>query len=366
MTGTIIVDELRSQSVLSTLRSDDPANPSVGDRWVRDDVTPTVGSVTAIGVVRIQGQNGTQDWPIISYDDEPELGADVYPGLRLRWNESGGFGTTTPVSGFVPVTDQGGSLGSPRLVYNGTEYQAHDSLTVGSDIPDTLVVQQFATTWSQGDSIWVDDVTDDESQDVSITGDPQDGTLSDGSESLNFNPDGDDDYGSFAMPSSLDGSGLNSFAVEFATQWSHSDGRQNIFGLRNNDADQQIFCELNADSSFSSDAGNLAFGMADNDGNRMTFDVGRSDLNDGSRKDISIIVNDASTRDVEIIINGTNQSLVAGETLNPDNFAAWDGDIYIHARDGFGGGVSQYLEAQTGAMRWHDPAIPTQTIDDYS
>lgn len=118
----------------------DPNDPAVGEMWPRTDLSPSVSNATTFGVMRVQGPTGTLDWPIIDIDDASKLGPDVYIGATLKIAEPGANpgGTQPSKTGFLPVTDQGGSLGSPRLLHNGVEYQAHDALDV-SAIPDAGV-----------------------------------------------------------------------------------------------------------------------------------------------------------------------------------------------------------------------------------
>lgn len=230
-------------------------------------------------------------------------------------------------------------------------------------IPDSVVIQNFATTWSQGDATWADDATDDGSQDMTVVGDPQAGTLSDGSESVDW--DGTDDHGLFTMPPELEGPGLNAFSVEFALQWDHSNTIQNNFGVRNGGDVQDLFGEINRDEEFSNAAGSFYLYLADQNDNILhVAPASNPGLNDGNRHDISIIVNDASNNDVNIIIDGSSVSVSTSNAQSPSNFGSWDSDMAVAARNN-GGSIGRNAEMGTGAWRWHDQAISQQTIGGY-
>lgn len=225
-----------------------------------------------------------------------------------------------------------------------------------SAIPDSVVVQNIANTFSQGDGIWVDDATEDGSQDMSITGDPQAGTLSDGSESVNF--DGVDDYGQFTMPSELEGSGLNAFAVEFAFQHTTTGpcSIAGIFGANNN-----LRYELNRDHQFNDDPGNILIRLDDQDGNQLRFAPSSNPgLNDGNRHDLTVSIDDASANSATVIIDGSEVSLSFGSQQSPSNFGAWNNNMRVAAR--YYSGVDFYADVDVGAYRWHDSPISEQTI----
>jgi len=136
MSGRGIVEAgvFRSELIEANARTSDPTNPGVGDFWIRSDVQPSVVGATTVGALRIQGAGGVLEVPFFDAAEESNLGADVYVGERFRFDD----GTV----GFIAETDQGGSLGSPRLVVpDGTEYQAHDALEL-SAIPDSVVSRE--------------------------------------------------------------------------------------------------------------------------------------------------------------------------------------------------------------------------------
>lgn len=126
----------RSELIEANARTSDPTNPRVGDWWIRSDVQPSVDGATTVGALRIQGTGGVLEVPFFDAAEESNLGADVYVGERFRFDDG--------AVGFIAETDQGGALGSPRVVTpTGAEYQAHDALEL-SAIPDSVVAQYNA------------------------------------------------------------------------------------------------------------------------------------------------------------------------------------------------------------------------------
>lgn len=233
----------------------------------------------------------------------------------------------------------------------------------GPAIPDSVVMQNYATAWSQGDGTWADGATDDGSQDMTVVGDPQAGTLSDGSESVVW--DGTDDHGLVSLPPELEGSSLNAFSIEMAMSWSHSNTIENHFGVRNSGNAQDLFGEINRDEGFNTAAGSFYLYLADQNDNILhVAPASNPGLNDGNRHDISIIVNDASNNDVDIIIDGSSVSVSTSNAQSPSNFGSWDSDMAVAARNN-GGSIERNAEVDTGAWRWHDEGISQQTIGGY-
>jgi hypothetical protein len=230
------------------------------------------------------------------------------------------------------------------------------------DIPSSVVVQNYATTWSQGDSTWVDDATSDGSQDMSLTGDPQATTLSDGAESVKA--DGTDDYGTIPIPPELEGGDLNQFSIEFTIEHS-STNTEVAIGCRNSDTNQKLLIFLNSDETLSSDPGTFQFRLDDDNSNKLRLAPSTNpNLDDGNRHDVSIIVNDASANDVDIIIDGSSQSLNFDVTQSPSSFTTWDTDLGVFVRN-TSGTVDNYADIKLGAIRLHGSAINSQTISDY-
>jgi len=243
-----------------------------------------------------------------------------------------------------------------------SEVIAPDGRTVFSAIPDSVVIQHYATTFTQGDSNWLDDATDDGSQDVALNGDPQSVTASDGSEAIDFDSN---DYGLLPMPPELEGSSLNAWTYEVAVQYT-STGQEFIGGVFNSNNGQLWQLNINQDEAGNTEEGNIQFALHDADGNsfQFSFSDNNVNINDGNRHDITAIINDASNNNASLILDGTEKSVATANTQSPDNFSSWDNDMGYAVRN-VGGSLSGNADITILAKRWHDSAIVGQTISDY-
>ena len=224
-------------------------------------------------------------------------------------------------------------------------------------IPDSVVLQYFATEVSGGSLTWPDD---NEVRDMVLTGDESDNTLSDGLDSLNF--DGTSDHGLINLPGDFEESGLTEFSIEFALQFTHSD-RDSLISHRNDG--QELRVRPNEREGFDPDAGNVAFVLEDTSGNQINCAPSENPgLNDGNRHDVSIIVEDSTQNSVTITIDGADQPLSFSSQQNPDNFTTWTEDCPIAARS-IDGSIDDHFEVDVGAIRLHNKAITEQTISDY-
>lgn len=126
--GIIEAEVFRSEQVSRLARTSDPSSPSKGDAWIRTDVQPVTDSVAAL---RVQGDSGYLEAPL--FDPSVSPGQDVYVGQRFVFDDGS--------EAHLLVTDQGGAVGSPRVVTSsGTEFQAHDATEVNV-IPDSGIAR---------------------------------------------------------------------------------------------------------------------------------------------------------------------------------------------------------------------------------
>jgi len=224
-------------------------------------------------------------------------------------------------------------------------------------IPDSVVLQYFATTWSQGDATWDDDTN---TANQSLTGDPQSGTLSDGSEYVGF--DGSDDYGQITLPTSLEGGSLEQCSFEIAFETTTSSTISNIFGVAQ--SNQEWYMEINRDSSFNSDSGQIFSVLRDSNSNVLRSEPATSlNLDDGTRHNVTVSF-DGPNNTVTYIVDGTTYSTTYNGQNTPDNFAAWSQDMAI-AADNDSGSFGRNADIDIGAIRFHDKFLTSQTISDY-
>jgi len=315
-------------AVIDTNNSEDPTNWSI----VATDVTDANGDWQVTGL----SQNAVERYhALVQYDD----GSQLYNVESLPYLSTDAY-LTAPVQTW--------------------EWDGPTATISTPGIPDSVVLQYYATTWNSGDTTWVDDTG---TADITVNGGPTDGTLSDGADAIST--DGTDDSGELPLPAQFEGIDLNEFSIEVAGQYSHSN-ENIVFGLRNQPSGQFIHMFANRNENNNAEAGNFHILIRDQDGNGVIASPDTNpNINDGNRHDISIIINDASASDASIIIDGTDVSVAYGDTQNADNFGTWDRPLRVWARD-LDGSVGSYMEMDMGAMRWHDKAITSQTISDYS
>ena len=230
------------------------------------------------------------------------------------------------------------------------------NVSVGIDaIPDTVVAQYDPVTFSTGDSIWSDDVGDN---DATLEGDLQESIFSDGSESIEG--DGVDDAGQANW--SVNGAELNSWSFEYEIQYSHTN-REIPFGTVQSNS-QGFWFEVNKDEDFNDDNGNLRITLQDqNADGRIRFAPSTNpSLNDGNKHIVSIVFNDASNNDYQLFIDGSEVSTSANTESGPSNFETWTDDFGFWSRV-VDGSLQNYFNGQLGLTRIHDSGISEQTIE---
>lgn len=181
-TGIVSAGTWRSeQRYVGAYSGSDPSNTNRGEWWIRTDQTPKTDQVAQL---RIDNGSGYNTAPI--FDSSVTLGADVYVGKRFKFSDG--------VVGILPVTDQGGAVGSPRIKNDaGTVYEAHDALEL-SAIPDSVVSRSSDNgSFSGGDrGISIQSTVDWPSIEIKIssnTSGQTDANIYDSSENLLYNKD---------------------------------------------------------------------------------------------------------------------------------------------------------------------------------
>jgi hypothetical protein len=226
-------------------------------------------------------------------------------------------------------------------------------------IPDSVVIQNYATTWSAGETTWVDDATDDGSQDTTITGSPTETALSDGSDTIGF---AQSDYGTVTLPPSLEGSNLQSWGVEVACQYTSNGG--DLLGLQDDAAAQSFRILTGQDADLNTESGNFLVVFKDENENEYRFGPSTNpNLDDGSRHNITISIDDATVPSATIVIDGSSVSLLESLTEAHTSWGAWQNDAAIAAFNSDAGPISEKA-VDHGAIRWHTSST-AQTISDY-
>jgi len=227
--------------------------------------------------------------------------------------------------------------------------------SAGADIPDSVVLQYYADSWSQGDSTWNDEAG---TSDATVNGGPTAATLSDGSDSIET--DGSDDHALATLPASLEGAGLESFSIEVAVQ--HTQSNDSVLAGVVNDNNQNIQLRINAGSTATE--GQIRFNLSNGTDDLQFYPTNNPNLSDGNRHDVSIIINDSTTNDVDIIIDGSVVDVTVADAGSPSGFTSWDYDCALWSRN-LQGANDNYTTAGFGAFRFHDSPISQQTINEY-
>lgn len=229
-------------------------------------------------------------------------------------------------------------------------------LSGGIAIPDSVVTQFDPSSFTTGDAAWSDDVR---SNDMSMQGDPQAVTLSDGSDGVEG--DGTDDLGLSPMPAELSGSSLTSFAIEFEIQTTDSGTSVHYFGNREGSG-QAVEMAANTDASFSDDQGNFLIAVDDDAGNNFRFAPSTSpNINDGNRHTILINIVDTTANSAEIYVDGSQVSLSYAAQQNPSSFISWTQDTGWFGRQN-NGSVENYTNNAFGVIRLHETSISGPTL----
>jgi len=219
-------------------------------------------------------------------------------------------------------------------------------------IPDSVVVQYRGSEFTQGNNTWPADV----GPDMSMTGDPQTETLQNGQDGVRG--DGTDDFGSWDPPTSLEGSSLQSFSIEFSVQFT-TGGTFDEGSFSGSDT--SINLSYNVDESFNNDDGNLRIQLIDDSDNLVqAAPQSNPNLDDGNTHNVSIII-DASTPDIDFIIDGSSFNVSFDSQDSLTNFGLQDLNQYVFARNNQGS-ADNYGNIAHGIIRWHDTAISSQTI----
>jgi hypothetical protein len=245
---------------------------------------------------------------------------------------------------------------------NASKVIGPDGIVLFNPLAAEGVLQYTGSIYSDGSTTWTDD---NNVADMTLTGDENASTLSDGVASVKFN--GTDDHGLITLPQSLEGSSLNAHTFEIAIQTTTTENFIQICGGRNTDSNQEFAVWFNLDGAGNSNGGHTAVDIRDDTGVLWRFGTDSQtspNLNDGNRHDITYRINDAGNNSADIIIDGNSVSLETSSANSLTNFTSWDVDFAVGASNG-GGSIGSYAAVNIGAIRWHDQATTEQTIDQY-
>jgi len=256
-----------------------------------------------------------------------------------------------------PIRDgSGNDIGSIRLGDGSeiSEVRTGAGDVLFSAIPDSVVTQFSPSTYSNGDSTWTDDVG---SNDISITGDPQRSTFSDGTNSIEG--DGADDFGAFNIPTEWNGDSIEVASIEWELQTTDSTNAR-WWGVDDSTLNtQRIACFGNNDVGFNGTVGQFVVVVEDDNGSRLDMSPSSNpNLNDGNKHKVSVIFNDLTNNDVSIIIDGSSVAVDTEFNGKPTAFKSWGDNMRLWDLNN----SSVPIAADIGLFRLHDINISSQTI----
>lgn len=340
--GIIESEVWRSEQLEAAERESDPANPAVGESWVRVDINPSVDGAQALAELRIQGPTGVLQVPLIDIQDQPSLGPDVYVGPRcfLGSYVDNGLSGVGEIA-FVPVTDQGGALGSPRVVTPaGVEFEAHDAVEL-SAIPDSVVNQWVPPNFA---SPWPDEIG---GAHMSITGLT---TTTINSDDF-VTGDGSDDFGQASAPQ-LGNRETFGIATTFNANSADVSDFDKAFGLSDTTANDVLNFQMQSDA--------IEVGYR-TDGDDLAVNSGSTAVADGSTHAIVINKNGNDATDWEIYVDdmSTDLSNVRSDQAGSDQAATYDPSNWTYSGDwGFwaelrDGSPQDHINASMGTVEFN-------------
>jgi hypothetical protein len=354
-TATVVTDDGSDATTVTvggefllTLDSLTFVQPATFDVAVASTTSPVAPGDTldvTVDVTNTGDETGTQT---VALDIDNGVGQVDSQSVTL----SGGGSATKTLSWSVPS-------GQTEQDYQATVASADDTasqtVTV-STRPSSVVLQYSPTTFSTGDSTWVDDTG---TADMSMSGNLQKTTYADGTGAVGG--DGSDDYGSVLLPSGLEGTGLQNFAIETRYQSTETDNSR-LIGVSDGSGGAANRLLLSAGQAIDSNGdfvlaqGNMTFELFDTNGNRLTAGpASNPGLQDGNKHTVLVNVVDSTTSNLEIIIDGSTQPLNYRYQEDPSSFGTWATETAHWAWDD--NGLRGYADAKLGPVRWHDTDV---------
>jgi hypothetical protein len=258
----------------------------------------------------------------------------------------------------APINLPDGSQVSEIVLPDGStasEVLAPDGSTVFSAIPDSADYYWGGDSFETGDANWTDQVS---AVDAAVSGDPQSGTLSDGSAAVVG--DGNGDNLTWAAADNDWGDEIDTgAAVEIVIQTTNSN-KNPIWGV---DATQAVQFFINTDGDFNESVGTVHGSIKDGSGNFLTIASGDVGINDGNRHDVSLNIIDPSTNDIELIVDGTSYTTPT-RTQSPSGFSDFGDDIIFMGRTE-SGSVQGPIASSFGAVMVHNTNIVEQKISQF-
>jgi len=211
----------------------------------------------------------------------------------------------------------------------------------GSEIPDSVVYQYDAGTFATGDTSWADSVG---SADMSISGDPQSVSLSDGS---GVEGDGTDDYGSAAV---ADIATNQTLGLAFTVSLSSISNFSAFYGVSD---DSNPTNRIAALSGLYGSAGSIEPIFVDANDNRIEVYT-TNQYDDGNIHSVIINKSGNTASDIDIYVD----DMTTPVSTSTQSDGAFDHTNFNQSRNvGFwsrnnGGSISGYIPATFGVLEF--------------
>lgn len=237
--------------------------------------------------------------------------------------------------------------GTYKLDINGQKIEIEVT-----DIPNSATYYWRPRSYTTGDASWDDENV---SEAISLSGDPQSGTLSNGDTAVVG--DGNDT----GVVNVQDTAGyITSSSWEWQIQHTLSSGRQNIYG--GNFSNHVFNVELNADGDFNNQLGNIQFFLRGTAGNTFSFAPSTNpNLDDGNEHKVTLTINGSTSSDVNLIIDGSSVSLSFPRSTSWSPPSSWEENFGVWgAYDG--SSITSSNAAKFGVLAIHDSVLSNHSF----
>lgn len=287
-----------------------------------------------IGTTKIQTASGVREVPVFEIADVSN------PYYRV---------VTDAGVGAVPLVDPADATSPEYRMQTATGPLVLDE-TTASGLPASALYQWSPSTFTTGDSVWTDEK---QSLDMSLTGDPQEATLSNGDAAVES--DGSDDYGQAAI-------GLANYATSWAIELEiqTTQTSQARFGVQDSTGQSAYFI-LNETGSFDGGSGDLGMITYDGSGNVLRTDATSTGFNDGNRHVITFDWIDTTNSSTDIILDGSSIGTNGSGTEAQTDYSSFDKDFTFFAYNP-DGSIQNYFNGKVGTIRIHDTGGVGNTI----
>lgn len=176
-----------------------------------------------------------------------------------------------------------------------------------------------------------------------------------------LNGDGIDDYVRTTSWGGF-GSSMNSgYSIAVTVKFSHDDDGR-VLNVFSENPLSRLDIRVNQGGSGGTDIGNIACITRDSNEDYLTTDAGRTDLNDGSRYRIIVVVDNPENNEMSMYVNGDTQPENDSLQDGPTDFVDFNRDVVFMARND--GSLNIHLEAVIDNVIVYDRPLTTDDIEE--